>query len=189
MRRALISKTSDFFKRALEGKFIERRGLVRLMDGDPHTFSVYISWLTTGKLAVGDIKQTYGRSINLLMDILVLADLIQDDSFYNSAVDCIIDDIITSRLCPTGAAALFLSRLPESSPIIKLLVDIWAYDSALDWWDQTSGDVRDAPMEFWRAVAKEMRKSHLVPEPLEDYPWVCDRCRYHKHNRGTSCKK
>lgn len=188
MRRALLTHSSDFFKRALNGDFIERRGLVRLSDGNAEAFSLYIAWLTTTKLVLKMDESEWKKSHLRLRDCLVLADILQDDNFYNSAVDVIIHDMNVKGRCPSSLAEHFYDGLPESSPVIKLFIDIWAYGATLEWWKSDEGlDTETAPKEFWCAVAKEMVKIKRGGEPIRDFPWKINRCRYHKHDRDKSC--
>lgn len=185
IRRSRLN-SSDFFKRALGGIFVERRGVVKLRDGDAAAFRHYVAWLTTSKLAWDEAKPCWMNPN--FYKVLALADLIQDDSFYNHSIDVLVDDMQTKKTFNIALATRLYDILPESSPVIKLVVDVWVHGSGLDWWDNL-GDSTAAPKEFWKAVAKEMRRlwlGHAIPT---EFPWVKDRCKYHKHFAGISCSK
>ncbi|QDS72549.1 hypothetical protein FKW77_000471 [Venturia effusa] len=160
----LITATSDFFSKALNGEFKERDG----------------EWLYEGRFeSTKETKSSY------FMGLYMLGNYLQDRHFRNRVTNTLISHMITYGHYRSGMAATIYSEFPASSPWRKLIVDMWVYVSSLDWFrDQIW---KYGPAEFWCEVAKqiavnpEMRINNIGKRPWEKNP-----CQYHEHIEGEA---
>jgi hypothetical protein len=116
IHRNVVTQSSDFFKNAINEHLQERDGIVRLRDGDATAFTVYSTYLYSGKVHTivdegtsdvasdafdpdagpnqhAELEDEIDSSSHappnmfaewdILAECLVLADLLQDDGFFN----------------------------------------------------------------------------------------------------------
>ncbi|QDS72540.1 hypothetical protein FKW77_000382 [Venturia effusa] len=158
IHRDLITASSDYFAKALNGGFKEKDGIVRLEDHDPTTFSQYVQWLYNNTVAPGR-----GKWMSLL-EQYILGNYIQDSGYRNTVIDSVIDLTIQIRFWPTDLSCRAWSALPESSPFLSLLVDFWVYLRQPSWYQNEDGSWKDADptngaIEMWRRVALGLVKN------------------------------
>lgn len=116
----------------------------------------------------------------------VMADMIQDVEFANAVMDTLLKECDKTEIWPTSLATSAWNELPETSPMRKLIKDIWVARSCSAWFSQGHADMSTAPAQFWMEVAelhilvKEKKEKALKPS------WA-NRCRYHYHKDGVSC--
>ena len=111
---------------------------------------------------------------------LILADVLQDDHFYNVVVNCITKLVDPSSGYLTYMATQLYKHLPEGSPTLQLVVDLWVYGASVSRFNSSSIDYQEAPREFWVEVAKGLvAKASANDRTL---PWSRDLCKYHKHS-------
>lgn len=182
VHRELIAASSGLFAIVLNGNFRERDGTVRLTDQSPIDFAYYIQWLYSDHFD----KEPKAVSWRQMLRLNVLGSFLQDRCFRNATVDALIENTRSSRSFPGILAAPAFEQLPESSPLRKLLVDFWVYQSSLSWFTDSlvidyDSDTNVAPVEFWIEVTKGL----LARSSLDSQrPWDTDRCRYHEHPEG-----
>lgn len=200
LHRNVLIKSSPFFHKALNGGFVERDGNVKLLDGDVVAFKIYVDWLYHGKVRAGpqndpsNLKEEDDSSdgsestesdvaFSSLTECLILADLIQDDAFYNACVDGMIEVIqsITCDRYPLSIVAPLYKGLPKTSPVLRLLVDMWVQYGEVDWFND--GAAERGTIEFWCALAKGLMVED--DNPTDIVPWLDNRCQYHKHEKKS----
>jgi hypothetical protein len=119
----LITASSGFFAKALNGEFKEKEGIVRLKDQNAEHFSRYIQWLYDGKVLFDRAKENRHK---VLMQT-ILGSFIQDRWYCNALIDALIDDVVKKYSFPSALSREAFAKLPASSPFLKLLVDFWVY--------------------------------------------------------------
>ena len=148
---------------------------------------MYIEWLYFGTInpleADGDDEL---RRFTQLYDLYVLADMLQDETFANATIDALLKETDAKETWPTGLVTYAWSELPESSAMRKYLRDLWVARSYSTWFSQLSGDISDAPKDFWIEVAKTHTKIREKTEKVLKPSWAT-RCKYHLHKNGSKC--
>ncbi|KAF2752210.1 hypothetical protein M011DRAFT_18563 [Sporormia fimetaria CBS 119925] len=133
---------AEFFRRALNGSWIESRDRVdSLPEDDPETFALYMTFLYTGKLPRDDTVtpvdsdewQTRCDYDYLDMAFIYgMAEKLQDINTKNAVVRCIFETVDKrdkqgSRCLPPGSAIrVFYDTTVDSSPIRRLLPAMWS---------------------------------------------------------------
>ncbi|TID27984.1 hypothetical protein E6O75_ATG00751 [Venturia nashicola] len=174
----LITASSPFFAKALEGKFKERNGTVVLRDCHPPSFSRYLQWLYNDKFQIED-QRWY-----TLLSLVILGNYLQDLRFANAVTDFVSTHTDNVGFFPIVLARVAYLELPASHPFLNLLADFWVYNREPEWFDNEHDelDSKVAPVEFWIKVAKGLMNN--APKSRASYPWKLDRCQYHQHEDG-----
>ncbi|KAE9976074.1 hypothetical protein EG328_002845 [Venturia inaequalis] len=182
----LITASSEFFNRALNGEFEERNGDVKLPEHKSSTFEVYSKWLYSDVISHPPVHD----DTIAVYKLYVLGDTIRDGRFRNSVVDFIIKSVTVSNECPVGIGAVnyAFENTPKSSKLTKLLIDFWAYGAQTEWFEIASTQNADGqyPSEFLYEV---LRVSLLSPGKTKeaDRPWIKNLCQYHDHEDTPDC--
>ncbi|TID27986.1 hypothetical protein E6O75_ATG00753 [Venturia nashicola] len=185
IHHALITASSDYFAKALDGEFKEKEGVVRLEDQDPTTFASYTQWLYNNAVVpVGEIGEKY----RAILHQYIFGNYIQDRGYSNAVIDAFICLTDKTNFYPIALTQQAWVSLPESCPLLTLLVDFWVNISHADWYRNEdgsweSGDVTQGPIEFWRRVALDLVNNPKGTKP-GSYPWEINRCQYHEHKDG-----
>ncbi|RDI81260.1 hypothetical protein Vi05172_g8740 [Venturia inaequalis] len=183
VHHALITASSDYFAKALNGEFKEKDGIVRLEGQDPATFTLYVQCLYSGSAVTGVGYPSF-------LDQCILGNYIQDRGYKNALNDKLIDHVAKMNRLPTHLAQRAWESLPESSPFLTLLVDFWVHAGNASWYQETdgswkSGDVTDGPIKMWRRVALGLVNTAGTPALTSgNRPWELNRCKYHEHEEG-----
>lgn len=190
VHRDILTSSSDFFRNALKGPFKEaEEKRVRLSEQTAELFDIYVQWLYDEKLYSTKDGETHGDEWDRLLSLYILGDSIQDRKFRNTVIDAFIEKNIMDNGWPIYLAAGVCSELPSNSPLCRLIADFWAWNATPTSYTRSakSGDVEDAPREFWLEVAKRTcaaAEDRLVKKLLA--PWKRDRCQYHEHAEGEA---
>lgn len=86
----LVTASSDYFSKALNGKFREKDSVVHLEDQGPATFASYVQWLYNNTVV------TFGEQWGAHLDQYILGEYIQDRGYRNAAIDTFIELAVTS---------------------------------------------------------------------------------------------
>lgn len=182
----LITASSEFFNRALNGEFEEKNGDVKLPEHESSTFGVYSKWLYSDV-----ISHPPGSDDTIAVyKLYVLGDAIRDERFRNSVVDFLIKSVIVVRKFPVrskGVVYVF-ENTPKSSKLRKLLIDFWAYCGHAQWFEKDACQGADGqyPSEYLYEVLKA--SSSIPGETKEaDRPWIKNPCQYHDHEDTPKC--
>jgi poly(rC)-binding protein 2/3/4 len=155
VHKELLAQTSPFFAAALNGTFAE--GLdqtVRLPEEKPETFEWFLQWLYTGALTVqptinlviparstthpfpqallhldGDLRNSAGSpKYFLLLDLYALSDRLLTTPLSNHILTTLARLSETTNSVPTPSDTwLLYDTLPHSSPLQRLILDLFAY--------------------------------------------------------------
>lgn len=107
----LITATSDFFCKALNGEFMERNGVVRLPDHKSEQVSAYVQWLYEGHFEV-DEKSLFPL---FFLELARFGEFVQDRHFRNRVMDAFIYQYRASKSMPGGYTKGVFTGLPSSS--------------------------------------------------------------------------
>jgi hypothetical protein len=191
---------------------MEKDGVVKLRDIDTASFGVYVTWLYSKKMSTvddttetleasktppGTVESTQDRAARyikscrdnewqLLCNCLVLADVLQDNTFHNATMDTFIETIANSKgSFPQEYGATLYTKLPPKSPALLFFYDLWAHVGPTSWISADTG--RDWPSEYWGSLVKALlQKEEDRGKGLENAvrPWLASKCRYHKHKES-----
>ncbi|KAH6637768.1 hypothetical protein C7974DRAFT_148065 [Boeremia exigua] len=171
VHESLLTTRSQFFKKAMEGPWIEAESrVVRLTEDDPVTFQLYVDLLYTGRVAVlRELPSDDPRSIlekAELAKLYVLAEKLQDMEAKNQTINAVI---ASSRFKQAGGSVyapgynfirIIYDGTPSGSKMRKLLVELYTMDAASSWIDS----YHEFPCEFMEALLKsvlDLRKPRL----------------------------
>lgn len=194
----VLVNSSDFFKKAIHGEFKENEGIVRLPTQDPEVFKVYTQWLyrRTIGLAVAakghedkeELKMKLVVGWAVLVELYVLGDMLLDEEVCNAAMDAILHIMDVEKCCPTGLASRVEAKLSNTSPLYRLVVDIWTA-SGPNVYAKVNGrrpvDIDEGSKDFWVDVARSLAQrcgGGFVRPTLKN------RCAYHIHSKSEKCK-
>jgi hypothetical protein len=154
LHRGLLCKTSDFFKAAFEGKFMEAEGTLALPEQDPGLFKYFIHWLYTGSLRGYLYPPTKKPTLKELKDAVkgkLLSDN-EDTKVFNLANyrDAHFHTLVQLYIL---ADALQVKGLQDR--IITLLIEVYGYASIED---EPSG----CTLLFW---SKVFNRPNDIPSP------------------------
>ncbi|KAF2869093.1 hypothetical protein BDV95DRAFT_499273, partial [Massariosphaeria phaeospora] len=144
VHESILSSRSEFFRRAMNGKWPEAdTRVVELSEDDPDLFGIYLNHVYTEKLPVGEtdsdqlVKLDYGvfyketqKEYDLLFRLYIFGEKVQDTLFKNDVITSVhtissLRHMNGSWSIPTTAAvALVYDGTPEASPARRLIVDL-----------------------------------------------------------------
>lgn len=190
IHRNLIAISSDFFAKALNGRFSEQDGIIKLPLYTSDLFEIYMQWLYEGASSLPHFEGKKGQTVpkgrfELFYGLYELGTFIQDRWLRNAIIDEFIDHVCLSNKYPIHLPVTACEQLPMSSMLCRLLIDFYAYGCTEDWF--TSEKARTAPKEFWIEVGRTSAGLlHHRIDARKNRPWIVDRCRYHEHIEGEA---
>ncbi|KAF2122121.1 hypothetical protein BDV96DRAFT_461964, partial [Lophiotrema nucula] len=145
----IISARSEFFRRALNGKWEEAETrVVKLPEDDPETFRLWLNFVYTNNLATnGEDGKAYeemsieeamavrGAEYIRLSKLYVLAEKLQDCAVKNAVLTAIWDLSEEGRTCGsdgkwvipwTQEIGILYEGTPQNDSIRRLVVDLWS---------------------------------------------------------------
>lgn len=167
---ALLTARSDFFKKALNGKWMEaEEKIVRLPEDDPTVFAAYVHHLYTGELAVQADKQ---QSVGILVDeqyrnscsLYVFAEKILDVETKNAVIHAMLEMARTKQINGQtyGPSSDDVNTIYKGtvvgSPARRLMVDLYTYRAKGDWIGQ-----RPFSIEFLRDLLIRTLDTRTTP--------------------------
>jgi hypothetical protein len=204
-----ICDRSEFFRSAMKPEWASMREDPRTIDlseDDPDAFSLYRTWLYSGKLAImppaGTTTAAESKPDNtsILLDndesqgsdpdshyhtlayAYVLGERLLDKDFKNAIADSYVlyarGNPPAKRYYPSNEEIRILyDGTGEGSPIRQLLVDIWYCRGKMEWIDKDS----DLPREFCTSVMRELFRLRQEGKDLVNLsrPWKLSHVQYH----------
>lgn len=178
---ALVCKTSDYFKKALDGKWKEsetRR--FHLTDHTPEAFRLYIAWLYSKSVpSKFEVPKNYQQRWNhggrfmLLVDSYVLGEYVQDLLFMNAVMDEfmeVADQFHQENYLRSSSRPGYISVdqvrhvCSRTTPLSKLreaLVAIYVMRAGRNWeFEDTHGPL---PVDFAVKIAAGMARERDLP--------------------------
>lgn len=194
MHKDLICYKSPYFSLAVKDHWKEgREGRVPLPDDDPAAFALYIQWIYRGRICSSqDMGETEGNreEMNLLIEAFVLGEKLQDRDFRDAVIDSLIQAVDTpdaqnKKWYPPPATVDRAYRAtPESSPLRRLLVDMYYFHGRPEWLDEASNAefVRDLARIFLQGRTDNVTRADRTTAKLAG-------CSYHCHGAENACYK
>lgn len=202
-----MTSYSDFFRAALTGKFKEaKEKLVKLESENPRTVEFFVHWLyyqcfpdrVPGEnhdllkawRQVGDHGM---RKTDQLVRLYKFSDQYQVPKLGNACIDGLFDHIyVKRRPLPSAEIVHFaFNKLPEKSPLRRLIVDLWCRRiRPLNYGGKNGFEKQDWPKTFLMEVTQ--RFSELVNNPLSGCLQIMfhemNLCDYHEHKTDEEKK-
>lgn len=180
-----ICDRSEFFRNAMKPEWASARSdprVIDLPDDDPAAFALYMSWMYTRHLPVLAPESEPGSTegCHTLAYAYVLGERLLDISFKNAIADAYVlyarGSAPAKRYYPGNEEIrIIYEGTRESSPIRKLLVDIWCCRGKHEWIEQ---DADLLPKDFLVEVTKALLKLRTSVENLSR-PWKNAHDQYH----------
>lgn len=194
VHKSLLTCSSKYFLAALNGKWEESKGLVKLPGVSFGDFGIYVNYLYFRKLFTGSNSSATprrDREWSLLRNLYILGDHLQAEGFKNAVIDAMIEKHGEYSIYPAHLATRTYENTLPSSPLRRLLVDfhVWVgkgfSKSARDLPDITS-----SPREFLMDVVLALTDAGpKLEDPKVVKPWKADGCAYHEHKYTPPCAK
>ncbi|KAF2847953.1 hypothetical protein T440DRAFT_369496, partial [Plenodomus tracheiphilus IPT5] len=183
---ALLSKHSEFFKRALNGPWKEAQNrVVKFEDVECDTFDLFIEWLYTQQLPHNRANENSIQSVNFdsaqqlsSIEASIFGDRVLAREFQKAVLWSLANYIVTDGASPNYDVIIRAFRnLPAGDPIIGLLIDAQCsnYRPALD--TESNGELQlqsKLPNAFLVGVMK--RYCEVLASPGKEI--VMDQCDY-----------
>ncbi|KKY17596.1 putative btb poz domain containing protein [Diplodia seriata] len=182
IHKDLLCSSSPFFRKACNGNREARERRVELPAETPAYFDVYVQWLYSDQLLLKheDEKNDNPKvDSDLFLGVYLLGNKLLDRKFKEACVDIAfqsfdLDNYPQDWVMSVDHAKTLYSALPSSDPYRRLYVKLWAYWSLPSWFDpEDNADAREAPMEFFRNVAKSITELAI---------------KYTDHDKFAGCK-
>ncbi|KAI4697864.1 uncharacterized protein J4E84_000997 [Alternaria hordeiaustralica] len=191
VHKDLISSSSEYFRKAISHESILSHRFIDLSDEKPHDFDIYCQWLYTRVL---DAKLDNHNGFSYLARMYVLGEKLIDRTFQNDVVDAIIYRHITARLSQKPlrykvpdleAIGIIYKGAPRKAPVIRLLVDLWAFNMDSSWVTKTR---LRAPENkpFLDDLLPALLDRRGLPDASQARPWISQRSFY--YNKGVVIK-
>lgn len=190
----ILTKSSEFFQKALEGTWRESRSKRVYLPDQPDTaFSIYLNWLYGGGIDLfgsGETPEIYidesgvqrehsGDQYKNLIQSYVLGNFLADDVFCNDLINAYFDLRSATKTRPkTEHCNIAFEELPANSNLRLLLVHHVAFSVN---YGCLSNDIK----EFHPEMVQEVALASVQGRRKEKQkPWDRGRCFYHIHKDG-----
>ena len=185
MHKDTLCRSAPYFKAALEGGFKEFEDQVlELPDDDPVAFPHFQLWLYTG-----DILESHESPKDIGWHVLVSLYLFGDvrgiPRLQNKAVDLFIDKYVAMKQIPGGQINRIYENTLDSSPLRKLMVDVFTFKVILTDDDNGLNEQQKAmyPQLFLIDLAKSLYEERAgTKSKITSFRAV--RSNYHIHDDG-----
>ncbi|TID18390.1 hypothetical protein E6O75_ATG06466 [Venturia nashicola] len=177
----ILRAHSAFFEAALSHDWKEsHQRIVKLPEGSPHTFDIYVHWIYSHKLEFTVKNLVTG--IQDLIDAYILGDVLLDGDFR----DRVIDDIVKPGAEKTVLLRKLIGKIYENTKekdrLRTLAIDSVVYGMS-NIWIIAGQQKKDVPEEaLWDIVAAMHKASGFMERA--DAPFRHDTCHYHVHESG-----
>ncbi|QDS76608.1 hypothetical protein FKW77_007676 [Venturia effusa] len=185
-----LTSVSPYFEKAFEGSFREAgEKKIGLSNVEPDTFSIYVEWLHSRQIVDVDGGRFDGKKDALtekarhmaLLKLYIFADEYDNPQFRRDTLHAFTryTNKYTECVGPDAICQAY-DRLPPNSPLLRFLVDHYAYE-----WSPRTPDPAGTklPIQFLYIVAIKLRAQavdHQLPRSTKS-PYLND-CDYHEHD-------
>ncbi|TLD27970.1 hypothetical protein E2P81_ATG06316 [Venturia nashicola] len=181
----ILRAHSAFFEAALSRDWKEsHQRIVKLPEGSPHAFDIYVHWIYSHKL---EFTAKDGASgISKLIDAYILGDVLLDGDFR----DRVIDDIVKRGVEKTVLLRKLIGKIYENTKekdrLRTLAIDSVVYSKS-NIWIIAGQQKKDVPEEALWDIVAAMHEAGGFRVPA-GAPFRQDTCHYHVHESGTCYK-
>lgn len=137
---------------------------MRLPDVRPQHFQPFMQWLYTGHPY--DVDKTVDLRCSMLADLYILGDKLEAPKFRNLIIDQLIERIVKHNRHPVGIISIVYEHTPESSPLRRLMVDLYIWGGKPSWFTrQTETLTKDFLLDVAIQVSKNKYnlQNHQAP--------------------------
>lgn len=190
VHRDILCARSPFFNSACSERWRKSGQSIKLPEDDPDVFNTYLLYAYRQPSASEDVE--YIRYINTY----ILADKLGDLAAANDIMDDMIHHGEKTNTNPVGESSkIVFERTPDSSPLRRLMVDLYVNETTNDGLFE---EVGTAPRALLEGMIKEIwRQRNSKPqEPIMRTLSVSTKrrapCYYHQHNEShpeSECPK
>ncbi|KAF2094728.1 hypothetical protein NA57DRAFT_60146 [Rhizodiscina lignyota] len=194
VHESVLRKSSTFFRNRLKEEWRRKKAnkpheIINLPHEKKDVVELYLQWLYSEqsihyiRTSPADDRRDPSRlhdarEFRLLYGLYCFANMVQDRHAKNATIKGFIDRIIISKSFPSDLAESLVTDGLESSPLWRLLVDMYAYFGSRDCVPiATHGQPRDwnhAPVQFWKDVLEVTWKMHASCNHSQYCPWEED---------------
>lgn len=185
-----LSSVSPYFENAFKGSFREAtEKKIQLSNVEPETFGIYVEWLnsrqildTDGEAFVGENDTDISRH-SVLLKLYIFADEYDHPQLRRDVLQIFIMHTEKYKKCvPIKSISEAYSRLPSNSPLLRFLVDHYAFD-----WGSTEPKKTESehPLHFLYSLAFKLQNqanNFELPRKVQS-PYL-NECDYHEHDGG-----
>ncbi|OJD37966.1 speckle-type poz [Diplodia corticola] len=158
IHKDILCASSPVFQRRCNREAKGTKALhIELLDSNPTHFDVYVEWLYFDQLFTVETENNYkGMNWDIFLSVYLLGYKLQDQKFKDACVDIAFNNPTDRELLKlTSQTKAMYKELPPSDQYRRLFVEFWAYSANENWFAPANAKhLRDAPMEFFRDVAK-----------------------------------
>jgi len=132
VQKSTLCATSAFFAAALKHDWKEaQEQTIRLPRESVEAFDIYLQWLFSRTVATKqDTEGKHHKEYMQLVQAYALGDMLQDTTFTNALIDCLIAKALTTKVYPSIKVVDYLYRYtPDTSPARRLMVDMYVWQA------------------------------------------------------------
>lgn len=186
----LVAEASEFVSLEMENEWVQGVSVtITLPEDEPETFAVYQTWLYEGciqAVGVADADRA-DDEYQLLVKAYMLGDKMMDTTFKDALVDSIIDKLIVSGRFDLNLIDLIYGNTPATSPLRRLLRDIYGWAGQRSWLDSIDSD-EPLQAEFMKELLQYHMGFHRTAG-VQAAPFLSQTtCMYHEHGDRTCYK-
>lgn len=191
MHTALLCEASPYFTASVTEEWKEgRERRVPMIEDEPAIIELYVQWLCTRQIfSRRPMPETENiqEELLLLVKSFVLGEKLQDCRFRDAIIDALIACVGTeaadgfAHYPSIPIVNLAYEGTPESSPLRRLLVDMYFFNGTLKWASNRANP------DFLTDLVRELlgdrsRGAHLDPTKPGGTS-----CLYHQHTSSDAC--
>lgn len=190
IHKELVCYHSTFFKGALSGNFAEaQEGVVRLREENVTVFKHFETWIYRQQLPSIDGNDAQSaQPWDALVDLYIFADAHGVPALRNQIIENLIDLATKEQRTPaltTIASAWY--RLPPTSPLRKLFINIYAWQ--VDGKTVIARELNKLPKEFLSGALLVCMKRLSSRSKGKAAPFETNRCQFHTHGSQDEAKE
>ncbi|TIA17739.1 hypothetical protein D6C80_03823 [Aureobasidium pullulans] len=154
---------------------------------DIEAFEVYTEWVYSGHVFKKKLRDDEGGAKFLSYgQAYILGDKLLDHDFKNVVLDTLLTEILSGAKIDLILATLVYEGTTKTSPLRRLLVDIYTWYGHKDWL-KYGNNKSHAPLSFLSDLSAAFLERHNNDASLKDSYPVWNPCRYHEHPAGQDC--
>ncbi|TIA70514.1 hypothetical protein D6C76_07502 [Aureobasidium pullulans] len=156
-------------------------------EGDIEAFEVYTEWVYSGHVFKKKLRDDEGGAKFLSYgQAYILGEKLLDHDFKNEVLDTLLTEILSGAKIDLTLATLVYEGTTKTSPLRRLLVDIYTWYGHKDWL-KYGNNKSHAPLSFLSDLSAAFLERHNNDASLKDRYPVWNPCRYHEHPAGQDC--
>lgn len=194
----VITRQSLYFRAACSDRWLkEGSKALKLPDDDADIFEIYLHWLYSSEVHVGDTEMTledeeeYGNEVRFDMRcvrLFVLADKLGDVTAANAVSDRIVDNCEETRnLFSKRAVRVAFEQLPQNSPLRRFCIDYYVHEChttdiqpLTD--DEATPKAALAAMLLEKTRLDSDNRGERMQDVFQNQYTTCHKKEYHQHD-------